>query len=71
MDTKNMGCPTSNDHAPIQTNHQMLVSNSVDVIKVCDNIVSARRSRFYGGQPTLWDFMVDVNKNLNNSKNIL
>ena len=68
LGTKCMGCPTSNDHAFIQSNHPMLVSTSVDVIKLCDNMVSKHRSRFYGGWLTIWDFMVDVNKNINNSK---
>lgn len=51
-----------------QTINRQCSNSLVDVINVCDNIVFAHRSRAYKGKPSLWVFMVDVNKSLNKSK---
>ena len=38
-----------------------------NLIKFCNNIISAHRTGAFGGKPGLWDFMKDVAANLNRS----
>ena len=39
-----------------------------NLIKFCNNIISAHRIRAFGGKDGLWDFMKDVAANLNRKK---
>ena len=43
-------------------------SQQANVLKFCNNIISAHRTGAFGGKPSLWDFMKDVASNLNRSK---
>ena len=43
-------------------------SHQANVLKFCDNIISAHRTWAFGGKPTLWEVMKDVASNLNRSK---
>ena len=43
-------------------------SHQANVLKICNNIISAHRIGAFGGKPALWDFMKDVASNLNRSK---
>jgi hypothetical protein len=39
--------------------------NRRDVLKLCNNIILAHKTKVFGGKTTLWDFFVDVGNNLN------
>ncbi len=39
-----------------------------DILKFCNNIISAHRTGAFGGKPALWEFLKDVGQNLNREK---
>lgn len=39
--------------------------NRRDVLKLCNNIILAHKTKAFGGKAALWDFIVDVGNNLN------
>lgn len=52
--------------APLLEQAARAASNEKNnLIKFCNNVVAAHRSRAFRGKPAIWDFMRDVVGNLN------
>lgn len=50
---------------PTKRESAMIASSDNNLIKFCNNIISAHRIGAFGGKNALWDFLKDVAANLN------